>query len=139
MKGRMFNVHTQHTIEPVDDFIETAAKQVLQIHCAIPARDGDVLVFMPGQLLYLWLKGEADTSGAEEIENCCELLKRAAQDFPDGHMQVCLDGMVQVDIFSCKCFNCIVSSHRHNKPRFSLPPLRIRDGLLLRPILLRLQ
>lgn len=48
VKGRMYDVATQHLIEPVEDFIETAAKQVLQIHNSQEA-EGDVLVFMPGR------------------------------------------------------------------------------------------
>ena len=44
----MYNVTTQHLLEPADDYIESAAKQVLQIHCSEGA-EGDILVFMPGE------------------------------------------------------------------------------------------
>jgi HrpA-like RNA helicase len=49
VKGRMYNVSTRHVVDPVDDFIEAAANKVMAIHCAIPAVQGDVLVFMPGE------------------------------------------------------------------------------------------
>lgn len=45
----MYNVSTRHVVDPVDDFIEAAANKVMAIHCAIPAVQGDVLVFMPGE------------------------------------------------------------------------------------------
>lgn len=63
VKGRMYDVSTQHLLSPVDDYIEAAAKQVMTIHLS-PASvaDGDVLVFMPG---------------AEEIQMCADILKRA--------------------------------------------------------------
>ncbi|WVQ70498.1 hypothetical protein IAR50_000017 [Cryptococcus sp. DSM 104548] len=67
VKGRMYNVTTQHVMEPVEDYIEAAARQVMSIHCT-PGAEGDVLVFMPG---------------SEEIENCVELLKRASSQLPD--------------------------------------------------------
>ncbi|ORY35839.1 P-loop containing nucleoside triphosphate hydrolase protein [Naematelia encephala] len=73
VKGRMFSVATSYTVDPIDDFIEQAARKVMQIHCTKPAKEGDVLVFMPG---------------AEEIENCCEVLRRAAIELPEGHMQL---------------------------------------------------
>lgn len=44
----MYEVATQHVLEPVDDFIEAAARQVMTIHCS-PDSPGDILVFMPGQ------------------------------------------------------------------------------------------
>jgi HrpA-like RNA helicase len=49
VKGRMYNVSTRHVVDPVDDFIEAAANKVMAIHCAVPAVQGDVLVFMPGE------------------------------------------------------------------------------------------
>lgn len=48
VKGRMFPVGTCHALEPVDDYIESAARQAMQIHCA-SRQDGDILVFMPGE------------------------------------------------------------------------------------------
>lgn len=48
VKGRMYPVGTRHAIEPVDDFIEAAAKQALSIHCS-PNAAGDILIFMPGK------------------------------------------------------------------------------------------
>lgn len=48
VKGRMYNVSTRHIVDAVDDFIEAAAKRVVQIHCTVPSPKGDVLVFMPG-------------------------------------------------------------------------------------------
>jgi len=36
-------------VDPVDDFIEAAANKVMALHCATPAVQGDVLVFMPGE------------------------------------------------------------------------------------------
>lgn len=47
MKGRMYDVRTRHVLEAVDDFIESAARMVMQIH-QDPRAEGDVLVFMPG-------------------------------------------------------------------------------------------
>jgi ATP-dependent RNA helicase DHX33 len=44
----MYDVTTRHLLEPADDFVETAAKQVMQIHCSGDG-EGDVLVFMPGK------------------------------------------------------------------------------------------
>ena len=49
VKGRMYNVSTRHVVDPVDDFIEAAANKVMALHCATPAVQGDVLVFMPGE------------------------------------------------------------------------------------------
>ncbi|OCF58409.1 ATP-dependent RNA helicase prh1 [Kwoniella mangroviensis CBS 10435] len=72
VKGRMYDVLTQHTTNPVDDFIEAAARQVMNIHCN-PNHEGDVLVFMPG---------------SDEIENCVELLRRAGKQLPEGHKQI---------------------------------------------------
>jgi len=43
----MYEVATRNVTKPVDDFIEAAAKNVIQIHLR-PNADGDILVFMPG-------------------------------------------------------------------------------------------
>ncbi|KAK1922948.1 ATP-dependent RNA helicase prh1 [Papiliotrema laurentii] len=93
VKGRMYEVATRHVKSPVDDFIEAAAKNVMQIHFN-PKADGDVLVFMPG---------------SEEIENCCELLRRAAKEFKEGDVNIeilplyaSLPPSAQVKIFAPK-------------------------------------
>jgi ATP-dependent RNA helicase DHX33 len=66
VKGRMYDVATQHLLAPVDDYVEAAAKQVMAIHLSPNSvADGDVLVFMPG---------------AEEIEMCAEILRRAIKE-----------------------------------------------------------
>ena len=44
----MYEVATRHTTAPVDDFIDAAARNVMQIHTRQNA-DGDILVFMPGE------------------------------------------------------------------------------------------
>lgn len=49
VKGRVYNVDTRHVTEPVDDFIESAAKTVVRVHTN-PEATGDILVFMPGML-----------------------------------------------------------------------------------------
>ncbi|RXK41757.1 ATP-dependent RNA helicase prh1 [Tremella mesenterica] len=72
VKGRVYEVDTRHVLQPVDDFIESAARQVLQVHCT-PKCEGDILVFMPG---------------AEEIENCVELLRRVSKELPPGRMKM---------------------------------------------------
>lgn len=56
--GRTFPVETIHAKNPVEDYVDAAIKQVLQIH--LQPRIGDILVFMPGQ---------------EDIEVTCEALK----------------------------------------------------------------
>jgi ATP-dependent RNA helicase DHX33 len=50
----MYEVATHHVHAAVDDYIESAAKSVLQIHCRKGA-EGDVLVFMPGTLTSTWM------------------------------------------------------------------------------------
>lgn len=90
----MYKVDTRHTIDPVDDFIEGAAKRVMQIHCAQPERRGDVLVFMPGKSCFArpGLSGgiPADQAGSEEIETCVELLRRVAKELPPDSTSVSL-------------------------------------------------
>jgi hypothetical protein len=56
----MYNVATRHVVDPVDDFIESAANKVMQIHCAVPPIKGDVLVFMPGTLSP-WVTAQSET------------------------------------------------------------------------------
>ncbi|KAK0086647.1 hypothetical protein PV325_002823 [Microctonus aethiopoides] len=56
--GRTFPVEVMHAKNPVEDYVEAAVKQVLQIH--LQPKTGDILVFMPGQ---------------EDIEVTCEVLQ----------------------------------------------------------------
>lgn len=55
--GRTFPVETFYSRHVVEDYVEAAVKQALQIH--LQHEEGDILVFMPGQ---------------EDIEVTCELL-----------------------------------------------------------------
>lgn len=45
--GRTFPVETFHSRAPCEDYVDSAIKQVLQIHLSMPM--GDILVFMTGQ------------------------------------------------------------------------------------------
>ncbi|CAI5710794.1 unnamed protein product [Hyaloperonospora brassicae] len=45
--GRTFHVDTRYAKSPSDDYVDSAVKQVMQIHLSHPP--GDVLVFMTGQ------------------------------------------------------------------------------------------
>ncbi|KAJ7032499.1 P-loop containing nucleoside triphosphate hydrolase protein [Mycena alexandri] len=56
--GRAFPVETYHSKSPCEDYVDSAVKQVLQIHLALPP--GDILVFMTGQ---------------EDIEITCQVVK----------------------------------------------------------------
>ncbi|KAL7305956.1 hypothetical protein TKK_0001429 [Trichogramma kaykai] len=56
--GRTYPVEIIHQKDHVEDYVDGAVKQVMQIHLQHPS--GDVLVFMPGQ---------------EDIEVTCEVLK----------------------------------------------------------------
>jgi len=60
VKGRMYEVATRHATAPVDDFIDAAARNVMQIHTR-PNANGDILVFMPGELASP--KGSAGSDG----------------------------------------------------------------------------
>ncbi|KAH1026329.1 pre-mRNA-splicing factor ATP-dependent RNA helicase PRP16 [Dendroctonus ponderosae] len=55
--GRTFPVETLFSKNPVEDYVDAAVKQTLQIHLQPPS--GDILIFMPGQ---------------EDIEVTCEVL-----------------------------------------------------------------
>lgn len=55
--GRTFKVELFFSKNPVEDYVDSAVKQVLQIH--LQQTTGDILVFMPGQ---------------EDIEVTCELV-----------------------------------------------------------------
>ncbi|CAG0902968.1 unnamed protein product, partial [Darwinula stevensoni] len=56
--GRTFPVETYFSRNPVEDYVDAAVKQVLQIH--LGPMKGDILVFMPGQ---------------EDIEVTCDEIK----------------------------------------------------------------
>lgn len=61
--GRTFPVEIFHSKSPCEDYVDSAVKQVLQIHLSNPP--GDVLVFMTGQ---------------EDIEVTCQVVEeRLAQ------------------------------------------------------------
>ena len=45
--GRTFPVEIFHSKSPCEDYVDSAVKQVLQIHLSLPV--GDILVFMTGQ------------------------------------------------------------------------------------------
>ena len=61
--GRTFPVEIFHSKTPCEDYVDSAVKQVLQIHLSLPP--GDILVFMTGQ---------------EDIEVTCQVVKeRLAQ------------------------------------------------------------
>ncbi|XP_054286670.1 pre-mRNA-splicing factor ATP-dependent RNA helicase PRP16 [Macrosteles quadrilineatus] len=55
--GRTFPVETFFSKNPVEDYVDAAVKQALQIH--LQGQEGDILIFMPGQ---------------EDIEVTCEVL-----------------------------------------------------------------
>lgn len=64
--GRTFPVETLFSKNPVEDYVDAAVKQTLQIHLQPPS--GDILIFMPGQ---------------EDIEVTCEVsLMENIQLFP---------------------------------------------------------
>lgn len=56
--GRTFPVDTIHSKSPCEDYVDSAVKQVLQIHLSSPL--GDILVFMTGQ---------------EDIEITCQVVQ----------------------------------------------------------------
>ena len=56
--GRTFPVETFYSKTTVEDYVDAAVKQTVQLHLGAP--DGDILVFMPGQ---------------EDIEASCEMIK----------------------------------------------------------------
>ncbi|KAG1874065.1 pre-mRNA splicing factor [Suillus tomentosus] len=61
--GRTFPVEMFHSKSPCEDYVDSAVKQVLQIHLSLPP--GDILVFMTGQ---------------EDIEITCQVInERLAQ------------------------------------------------------------
>lgn len=56
--GRTFPVEIFHAKSPCEDYVDSAVKQVLQIHLSLPP--GDILVFMTGQ---------------EDIEVTCQVIQ----------------------------------------------------------------
>ncbi|KAF8497217.1 P-loop containing nucleoside triphosphate hydrolase protein [Russula emetica] len=64
--GRTFPVETFHSKSPCEDYVDSAVKQVLQIHLSLPA--GDVLVFMTGQ---------------EDIEITCQVVEERLSQLDD--------------------------------------------------------
>ncbi|KAF8554533.1 P-loop containing nucleoside triphosphate hydrolase protein [Imleria badia] len=56
--GRTFPVEIFHSKSPCEDYVDSAVKQVLQIHLSLP--QGDILVFMTGQ---------------EDIEVTCQVIQ----------------------------------------------------------------
>lgn len=56
--GRTFPVEIFHSKSPCEDYVDSAVKQVLQIHLSHPP--GDILVFMTGQ---------------EDIEITCQVVE----------------------------------------------------------------
>ena len=56
--GRTFPVETFHSKSPCEDYVDSAVKQILQIHLSLPL--GDILVFMTGQ---------------EDIEITCQVVE----------------------------------------------------------------
>ena len=56
--GRTFPVEVMYSKTSVEDYVDAAVKQCIQLHIGAPS--GDILIFMPGQ---------------EDIEVTCELVK----------------------------------------------------------------
>ncbi|GJJ13850.1 hypothetical protein Clacol_008107 [Clathrus columnatus] len=64
--GRTFPVETFHSKSPCEDYVDSAVKQVLQIHLSLPP--GDILVFMTGQ---------------EDIEITCQVVRERLEQLDD--------------------------------------------------------
>lgn len=64
--GRTFPVETFHSKSPCEDYVDSAVKQVLQIHLSLPP--GDMLVFMTGQ---------------EDIEITCQVVSERLSQLDD--------------------------------------------------------
>ncbi|KAG8913730.1 DEAH-box RNA helicase prp16 [Tulasnella sp. 408] len=64
--GRTFPVETFHSKSPCEDYVDSAVKQVLQIHLSLPP--GDILVFMTGQ---------------EDIEVTCQVVNERLSQLDD--------------------------------------------------------
>ncbi|KAF8310889.1 P-loop containing nucleoside triphosphate hydrolase protein [Clavulina sp. PMI_390] len=64
--GRTFPVEVFHSKSPCEDYVDSAVKQVLQIHLSLPP--GDILVFMTGQ---------------EDIEVTCQVVQERLSQLTD--------------------------------------------------------
>ncbi|KAF9456689.1 hypothetical protein BDZ94DRAFT_1241351 [Collybia nuda] len=64
--GRTFPVEIFHSKSPCEDYVDSAVKQVLQIHLSLPP--GDILVFMTGQ---------------EDIEITCQVIQERLSQLDD--------------------------------------------------------
>ncbi|KAG8963054.1 DEAH-box RNA helicase prp16 [Tulasnella sp. 419] len=64
--GRTFPVEIFHSKSPCEDYVDSAVKQVLQIHLSLPP--GDILVFMTGQ---------------EDIEVTCQVVEERLSQLDD--------------------------------------------------------
>ncbi|KAF8508472.1 P-loop containing nucleoside triphosphate hydrolase protein [Gautieria morchelliformis] len=64
--GRTFPVEIFHSKSPCEDYVDSAVKQVLQIHLSLPP--GDILVFMTGQ---------------EDIEITCQVVNERLSQLDD--------------------------------------------------------
>ncbi|WVO13862.1 hypothetical protein L204_101485 [Cryptococcus depauperatus] len=64
--GRTFPVETFHSKSPCEDYVDSAIKQVLQIH--LSSSQGDILVFMTGQ---------------EDIQCCCQVIEERLSQLDD--------------------------------------------------------
>ncbi|KAF8584942.1 P-loop containing nucleoside triphosphate hydrolase protein [Ramaria rubella] len=64
--GRTFPVEIFHSKSPCEDYVDSAVKQVLQIHLSLPP--GDILVFMTGQ---------------EDIEITCQVINERLSQLDD--------------------------------------------------------
>ena len=65
--GRTFPVDVLYSRNPVEDYVDAAVKQVLQVH--LQHDEGDLLVFMPGQ---------------EDIEVTCDQITERLNEVDDG-------------------------------------------------------
>jgi pre-mRNA-splicing factor ATP-dependent RNA helicase DHX38/PRP16 len=68
--GRTFPVEIYHSKSPCEDYVDSAIKQVLQIHLSMP--QGDILVFMTGQ---------------EDIEATCTVIAGMTIELLDDNLQ----------------------------------------------------
>ncbi|KAL5511427.1 DHX38 [Sanghuangporus vaninii] len=64
--GRTFPVEIFHSKSPCEDYVDSAVKQILQIHLSLPP--GDILVFMTGQ---------------EDIEITCQVVQERLDQLDD--------------------------------------------------------
>ncbi|KIK91836.1 hypothetical protein PAXRUDRAFT_148626 [Paxillus rubicundulus Ve08.2h10] len=77
--GRTFPVEMFHSKSPCEDYVDSAVKQVLQIHLSLPP--GDILVFMTGQ---------------EDIEVTCQVVE------VDGILYVVDSGYSKLKVYNPK-------------------------------------